>query len=63
MHTRVGVVQRVVRKPCALGLCARVVRACARSAGWLCAGVVRKVVRTLCADWMQSLVRIERHKG
>ena len=42
-------------------------RACARSVGWLCAGVVRKVVRngvrSLCARRMPSLVRIERHKG
>ena len=31
--------------------------------GCLCAGVVRKVVRTLCARWTQSLVRPRWHKA
>ena len=62
---------------CAGGLCAnlvrwgcarRVVRPCARSVGWLlCAVVVCSIVRNgvcrLRERRVQSLVRIERHKG
>ena len=51
-------VVRVVRRACAfwvvrrvvrLGCAHRVVRSCARSVGWLCAGIVRSVVRNGCA--------------
>ena len=64
---------RVVQGNCAQMLCAGVcAQGCAclcaqRTLGWLCAGVVCKVVRngvhSLCARRMPSLVRIERHKG
>ena len=37
-----------MRKPCAQGL-RRVVHTCARSVEWLCAGIVRRLVRNGCA--------------
>ena len=58
----------VVRECCALGLCAGVC-ACLCAAAWdgcawgLCARLCAKVVRTLCALRLKSLVRFERHKG
>ena len=56
----------VVRKGCALGLCAGVC-ACLCAAAWdgcawgLCARLCAQVVRPLCALRVKSIVRFERH--
>ena len=61
-----GLCAGVVRKGCALGLCAGVC-ACLCAAAWdgcawgLCARLCAQVVRPLCALRVKSIVRFERH--